>query len=64
MRTKFWLESLKGEDHSEYLRVDGKDNTKMDLKEMGFGDVDGIHLAQDRDRWMALVNTVINPRVP
>jgi hypothetical protein len=36
----------------------------MDLREKGFGDVDWIDLAQDRDRWQALVNTVINLRVP
>jgi hypothetical protein len=41
-----------------------KDNIKMDLMEIGFGDVDLIHLAQDRDRWRALVNTVMNLRVP
>jgi hypothetical protein len=39
-------------------------NIKMDLREIGFGDVDCIHLAQDRDRWRALVNTVMNLRVP
>jgi CRISPR/Cas system-associated protein Cas7 (RAMP superfamily) len=32
----------------------------MDLREIGFGDVDWIHWAQDRDRWRALVNTVMN----
>jgi hypothetical protein len=37
---------------------------KMDLREIGFGDVDWIHWAQDRDRWWALVNTVMHLRVP
>jgi hypothetical protein len=41
-----------------------ENNIKMDLREIGFGDVDGIHLAQDMDRWWALVNTVMNCRVP
>jgi hypothetical protein len=36
----------------------------MDLGEIVFGDVDWIRLAQDRDRWRALVNTVRNLRVP
>jgi hypothetical protein len=36
----------------------------MDLREIGFGDVDWIHLAQDRDRWWAVVNTVMNLRFP
>jgi hypothetical protein len=37
-----------------------EDNIKMDHREIGFGDVDWIHLAQDRDRWRALVNKVMN----
>jgi hypothetical protein len=41
-----------------------EDNVKMDLRETEFGDVDWIHWAQDRDRWRALVNTVMNLRVP
>jgi hypothetical protein len=41
-----------------------EDNIKMDLREIGFEDVDWIHLAQDRDRRRAHVNTVMNLRVP
>jgi hypothetical protein len=40
------------------------DNIRMDLVEMGWGDVDWIGLAQDRDRWRAPVNAVMNLRVP
>jgi hypothetical protein len=36
----------------------------MDLREIGFEDVDWIHLTRDRDRWRAVVNTVMNLRVP
>jgi hypothetical protein len=41
-----------------------EDNISMDLRKIGFGDVDWIHWAQDRDRWRALVNTAMNLRVP
>jgi hypothetical protein len=40
------------------------DDIRMDLGEVGWGDVDWISLAQDRDRWRALVNSVLNLRVP
>jgi hypothetical protein len=40
------------------------DNIRMDLVEVGCGDVDWIGLAQDRDRWSALVNSVLNLRAP
>jgi hypothetical protein len=36
---------------------------KMDLREIGWGGVEWIHLAQDRDRWRALVNAVTNRQV-
>ena len=41
-----------------------KDNIKMDLQEVGRGCGDWMELAQDRDRWWALVSTVMNFRVP
>jgi hypothetical protein len=36
----------------------------MDLREVGWGGVDWIDLAQDRDRWKAVLNAVMNLRVP
>jgi hypothetical protein len=40
-----------------------EDGIRMDLRETGWESVDRIQLAQDRDRWRALVNTVMNHRV-
>jgi hypothetical protein len=40
------------------------DNIRMDFIEVGWSDVDWIGLSQDRDRWRALVNSVLNLRVP
>jgi hypothetical protein len=40
------------------------DNVKMDLREIEWNGVDWIDMAQDRDQWRALVNTVLNLRVP
>jgi hypothetical protein len=40
------------------------DNIRMDLVEVGWGDVGWIGLAQDGDRWRGLVNSVLNLRVP
>jgi len=45
-------------------RLRWEDNIKMDLQEVGYGSMDWIELAQDRDRWRALVNAVMNLRVP
>ena len=41
-----------------------EDNIKMDLQEVGGGCGDWMELAEDRDRWRALVSTVMNLRVP
>jgi hypothetical protein len=48
----------------ERPRCRWEDNIKMDLREVGWGDMDWINLAQDRDRWWTLVYTVMNLRVP
>jgi hypothetical protein len=40
------------------------DNIKMDLSELGWGNMDWIDLAQDRDQWKALVNKEMNLRAP
>jgi hypothetical protein len=45
-------------------RLRWEDNTKMVLRDIGWGYMDWIDLAQYRDEWKALVNMVINLRVP
>jgi hypothetical protein len=71
--------STNGEKRKAYMLLVGKregkrplgrprrrwvDNTRMDLGEVGWGDVDWIGLAQDKNRWRAVVNSVLNLRVP
>jgi hypothetical protein len=62
VHTGFWWGDLREGDHLGDPGVD-EDNIKMDLQEVGWG-IDWIELAQDRDRWRALVNVVMNLRVP
>jgi alpha-glucosidase (family GH31 glycosyl hydrolase) len=60
MCTGFWWESQKERDHLEDQGIDG---IRMDLREIDWGSVHWIQLAQNRDRWRAVVNTVMNLRV-
>jgi hypothetical protein len=74
-----WLVAWVGEGKDVYRVLVGKpegkrplgrprhrweDNIMMDIKEVRCGDMDRIELAQDRDRWQALLNVVMNLRVP
>jgi hypothetical protein len=45
-------------------RLRWEDNIKMDLQDVGWGIMDWIDMAQNRDRWRAVVNAVMNLRVP
>jgi hypothetical protein len=47
----------------ERPRCRWEDGIKMDLREIGWGNAEWIHLAQDRDHWRVLVNVVMNPPV-
>ena len=62
--TGFWWGNPEGNRPLGIARRRWEDNIKMDLQEMGCGGMDWIELAQDRDRWRALVNAVMNLRVP
>jgi hypothetical protein len=55
---------LEGKRSLERPRRRWVDNIRMDLGEVGWGDVDWTGLVQDRNRWRALVNSVLNLRVP
>ena len=61
--TRFWWGNLR-ERPLRRPRCIWEDNIKMDLQEVGRGCGDWIGLAQDRDRWRALVSTVMNFQVP
>ena len=64
LHTGFWWGELRKREHLEELGKDWEDNIKMDLQEVGCGGMDWIKLAQDMDRRRALVNAVMNIRVP
>jgi hypothetical protein len=62
--TKLWQENVKGKRPLGRSRREWEDNIIMDLREIGLEDVDWIHSSRDRDKGWALVNTVMNLRVP
>jgi hypothetical protein len=62
--TGFWLGNLRDKRPFGRRRRKWEDNIKMDLQEVGFGGMDWIELAQDRDGWRALVNLVMNVGFP
>jgi hypothetical protein len=55
----YWLESQKKRSRRGWV-----DNIRMYLGEMGWSCIDWTGLAQDRDKWRALMNAVMNLRVP
>ena len=58
--TGFWWGKTEGKRPPGRPRHRGQDNIEMDRHEVGCEGMDWVDLAQDRDRWQALVNTVMN----
>jgi hypothetical protein len=61
--TRFWWGKHEGKRPPGRPRRRWEDGIRMDLREIGFGGVDWIRLAQDRDRWRAVVSVAMNPGV-
>jgi hypothetical protein len=62
-RRKIFYKILVGKRPLRRPRHRWEDGIRLDLREIGLGGVDWIRLAQDRDRWRAVVNAVMNLRV-
>jgi hypothetical protein len=65
-RSVYWglVGKSEGKRPLETPRRRWEDNIKIDVQGVGCGGMDWIELAQDRDRWRAIVNEVLNLRVP
>ena len=63
MSTGFWWGNLREGDHCREPGADGRIILRWIFRKWG-GGRDRIKLAQDRDRWQALINAVMNPRFP
>jgi hypothetical protein len=61
--TRLWWESPKENGRVKDQGIDGRMGSKWTLGRLGWGRVGWIHLAEDRDRWRAVVNAVMNLRV-
>jgi hypothetical protein len=64
IHTKFWLEKPEENRALGKYRCSWEGGIKMDLREIGWEGVDLMQLAEDREQWQALVNTVMNLQVP
>ena len=64
MYTGFWLENLRERDHLGDPGVDGRIILKWIFRNWYVKGIDWIELAQDKDRWLAIVNAVMNLGVP
>jgi hypothetical protein len=62
--TRCWWGNLRERGHWRDPDIDGKNNIKMTLQEVGRGGGDWMELAQDRDSWRALVSKLKNVQVP
>jgi hypothetical protein len=63
VHTGLWWRKLRERNHLEDGGCRWEDNIKMDVQQLGWGGMDWIDLGQDRDRWRAVVNAVMNLHV-
>jgi hypothetical protein len=62
--TGFWSGNIRERDHLEDPDVDGRIILRWSLRKLGCGGMDWIELAHGTDRWRALVNAIMNLKVP